>query len=104
MGDFPAGPVHTVGELIARLRGIDPATPLLVSGYEGGFTAAVVDAVDVVELDGLPSFYGQFQTEDEAAHLTGPHGPWRLVQGGTPPTIVGEPVTAVVLSRVNQDG
>ena len=102
MGDFPAGPVRTVGELVDKLRDIDPAKPLLVSGYEGGYTTAAVDAVDVVELSGLPDFYGQFQTTTEADHLIGEHGPWRLVQGGVPPTIVGEPVTAMVLIRVNR--
>jgi hypothetical protein len=103
MGDFPAGPVHTVGELMARLSGVDPAAPLLVSGYEGGYTTAVLDAVELVELSGLPGFYGQFQTPTEAEHLAGPHGPWRLIQDGVPPVPVGPVRTAVILSRVSRD-
>ena len=33
---------------------------------------------------------------------TGPSGEWHLMRGGTPPDRVGEPVTAVVLRRIER--
>ena len=41
-------------------------------------------------------------TPEEAAQHTGPRGPWRLVRDGAPPVLVGEPVTAVVLRRIER--
>ena len=95
-------PVRTVGELMQLLSQLDPQMPLLVDGYEGGFTEPVLSRVEVQELAGLGWFYGRFMPPDEAAQRTGPRGPLRLVRDGAPPVLVGEPFAAVVLRRIER--
>lgn len=94
----PAGPCATVGELIAALSRLPADTPVLVDGYEGGFTTATVSVIEVQQLRGLPDYYGEFMSIAEAADQVD-RGDWSLMKGGTPPEPVGGPVTAVVLRR-----
>lgn len=98
--EFRPGPVRTVGELMQRLAALPPDLPLLVDGYESGFTDATVDLVEVQELAGLSWFYGRFMPPAEAARRAGPSGEWHLMRGGTPPDRVDEPFTAAVLRRI----
>ncbi len=94
------GPVRTVGELIQALQQLDPQMPLLVDGYESGFTDAELDLVEVQGLHGLGWYHGRYQDPAEAARQAGPGGEWRLMKGGVPPRLVGEPFTAAVLRRI----
>ncbi|WP_238220801.1 hypothetical protein [Tsukamurella pulmonis] len=93
----------TVDDLRALLAELLGDVPVLVSGYEGGF-AAVADAtvVEMQELDrGADQAYlGRFVTPADAAEeLDGRGADWLYMVGGEPPRMVGEPITAVVLSR-----
>ena len=93
--------IHTVGELIARLQQLPHDMPLLVDGYESGFTRATLELHEVQELRGLGWYRGEFVTPREASRQV-EGGDWTLMQDGTPPTPVGEPFTAAVLRRVEQ--
>jgi hypothetical protein len=98
---FTPGPVSSVGELIARLQQLDPQIPVLVDGYEGGYSDARVDVAVVQKLSGMPDFYGRFMTPEEAAFHTGPSA-WESVKDFPTPILVGDPVTALVLRRIGQ--
>lgn len=93
----------TVDELRALLAGLPGETPILVSGYEGGF--APVAHGGVVEMQELArgeeqAYLGRYVTPEQAAQeLDGRGSSWLHLVGGTPPRLVGDPVTAVVLSR-----
>ncbi|OBA92987.1 hypothetical protein A5666_00140 [Mycolicibacterium fortuitum] len=93
----------TVDELRALLAGLPGQMPVLVSGYEAGFApVAHGGVVEVQELDhgGELDYCGRFVTPAEAAEeLDGRGSDWLYMVGGEPPKPVGEPVTAVVLSR-----
>ncbi len=93
----------TVDELRALLVGLPGETPVLLSGYEGGFAAVAQGAVvEMQELDrGTGGEYmGRFVTPADAAEeIDGRGAVWTHIVGGTPPRMVGEPITAVVLSR-----
>ncbi|MEC4612864.1 hypothetical protein ACFWXB_13960 [Tsukamurella tyrosinosolvens] len=93
----------TVEELRVLFAGLPGDVPVLVSGYESGF-ARVADAgvVEVQELDRGDDvdYLGRFVTlEQAAAEIDGRGGDWQYMVGGEPPKLVGEPITAVVLSR-----
>lgn len=93
----------TVDELRALLADLPGDLPVLVSGYESGF-AQVADAnvAEVQELDrGADQAYlGRFVTPADAAEeIDGRGADWTHIVGGQPPRMVGEPITAVVLSR-----
>jgi hypothetical protein len=55
-------PIHTVGELIQQLQQLPPDTPLLVDGYEGGFTRSTLELTEVQELTGMGWYGGEFVT------------------------------------------
>ncbi|MGX9296758.1 DUF4926 domain-containing protein [Tsukamurella paurometabola] len=99
--DLRRRPPRTAAELIRALQELDPQTLVLVQGYEGGPSpiASISDAFPVQELAGRPYYYGRFEHPDEAARLAAedPRG-WISMEGG-PPTLVGEPVQAVLLAR-----
>ena len=100
--DFQTGPVTTVGELIARLRHLPVDTPILVTGYESGWALASMSLAEVQELSGLGWFHGWYQAPAEAARQV-ESGEWTLMRDGVPPVLVGGPVTAVLLSRIERD-
>lgn len=93
----------TVDELRALLAGLPGDMPVLVSGYESGFAAvAHAGVAEVQELDrGADQAYlGRYVTPaDAAGEVDGRGSSWLYMVGGEAPTLVGEPVTAVVLSR-----
>lgn len=91
------GPCRTVGDLIARLSQYPADTPVLVDGYEGGFTTVTVSNAEVQELRGLPAFYGEFMSPDDGDFQV--ERAWRIAKDSVPPVRVGVPVTAVVLRR-----
>ncbi len=91
-------PIRTIGELIARLQQLPLDTPLLIDGYESGYTRSALELVEVQELSGLGWYHGEYQTPREAARQV-EQGEWTLMRDGTPPAPVGEPVTAAVLRR-----
>ncbi|AUN38666.1 hypothetical protein [Tsukamurella tyrosinosolvens] len=93
----------TVDDLRALLAELPGDVPVLASGYEGGF-APVADAnvVEMQELDrGADQAYlGRFVTPADAAEeLDGRGADWTHMVGGEPPKFVGNPITALVLSR-----
>lgn len=93
----------TVDELRTLLAGLPGDAPVLVSGYEGGFAAvAHAGVAEVQELDrgDDADYLGRYVTPAEAAEeLDGRGSSWLYMAGGTPPRMVGGPVTALVLSR-----
>lgn len=93
----------TVEELRALLAGLAGDAPVLVSGYESGFAAVAHGAVvEMQELDrGTGGEYmGRFVTPADAAEeIDGRGADWTHIVGGRPPRMVGEPITAVILSR-----
>lgn len=93
----------TVDELRALLAGLPGDVPVLVSGHEGGFaTVAHAGITEVQELDcGADQAYpGRFVTPADAAEEVDSRGAdWTHMVGGEPPKLVGNPITAVVLSR-----
>lgn len=92
----------TVGELIAKLAALPPGTPVLVTGYEGGFAPCTFSVLDVQELDRPDGsdYLGRYVTPDVAAEeLDGRGGVWRYMVGGAPPQLVGEPFQAAILMR-----
>ncbi len=93
----------TVDELRALLADLPGDVPVLVSGYESGF-APVADAnvVEMQELDRGTSgeYMGRYVTPaDDAEEIDGRGSSWLYMVGGEAPRTVGEPITAVVLSR-----
>ncbi|MCA0155547.1 hypothetical protein LB823_04990 [Tsukamurella sp. M9C] len=95
--------MNTVDELRALLAGLPGDVPVLVSGYGGGFaTVAYGGVVGMQELDrgAGGENMGRFATPADAAEdIDGRGADWTHMVGGTPPRLVGEPITAVVLSR-----
>ena len=92
----------TAGELIAQLAALPPDTPVLVTGYEGGFAPCTLGVLDVQEVDRTDGsdYLGQYVTPDVAAEeLDGRGGVWRYMVGGEPPVLVGEPFQAAILMR-----
>ena len=92
----------TVDDLRVLLAELPGDVPVLVSGYEGGFAQEAHGAVvEKQELDrGTGGEYmGRFVTPADATEeIDGRGADWTHVVGGTPPRLVGDPVTAVVLS------
>ena len=90
-----------VRELMAILATADPEAPVLVSGYEGGYTTvAAADVCQMQELDrGDVAWMGEYVPPAEAAEQVVPPGPtsWRSMI--PTPVLVGEPVQALVISR-----
>ncbi|MGV0682842.1 hypothetical protein ABQE69_10700 [Mycolicibacillus trivialis] len=90
----------TVDELRALLAGLPGETPVLVSGYESGFDPCTLGVIEVQELarGDDQEYLGRFEIVDEARRQAAqdPRG-WVSMVGV--PRLVGEPVTAVVLSR-----
>ncbi|WP_062894930.1 hypothetical protein [Mycobacterium avium] len=90
----------TVDELRALLAGLPGETPVLVSGYEGGFDPCTLGVIEVQELarGDDQEYLGRFETTAEARRQAAenPHG-WISMVGV--PVLVGKPVTAVVLCR-----
>lgn len=91
----------TVDELRALLAGLPGETPVLVSGYEGGFASVahggVVEVQELARGDDQ-EYLGRFEIVDEARRQAAqdPRG-WVSMVGV--PRLVGEPIIAVVLSR-----
>ncbi|QRY86092.1 hypothetical protein JVY00_08585 [Tsukamurella tyrosinosolvens] len=92
-----------VDELRAMRADLPGDVPILVSGNEGGFArVAHGGVVEVQELDRGEdqAYFGRFGTPEQAAEeLGGPGSEWTYMVGGTRPYLVGEPITALVLSR-----
>ncbi len=88
---------------MAILADADPGAPVLVTGYEGGYTTvAGADLCPMQQLDrGDADWYGPFETPAEAAAQTTPRDPATPFAAacGPPPTLIGEPVVALVISR-----
>ncbi|QIP38040.1 hypothetical protein G9444_0796 [Rhodococcus erythropolis] len=93
----------TVDELRALLAGLPGQMPVLVSGYEGGFAAvAHAGVAEVQELDrgGDVDYLGRFVTPEQATEeIDGRGADWLYMAGGEPTKLVGNPITALVLSR-----
>lgn len=94
----------TVDELRALLANLPGDVPILVSGYESGFAPVTHGGVvEMQELDRGTSgeYMGRFVTPEQASEEIrgGPGSNWLYMVGGQPPVPIGEPVTAVVLSR-----
>jgi hypothetical protein len=93
----------TAGELASILARLPPSTPVLTSGYEGGFSAVGVTVLEVQELDrhGEQEYLGQYDIVDEARRQAAlsPDDPEIAVGSIPPPTLVGEPFHAAVLYR-----
>lgn len=94
-------PIRTVGELLRLLQQLPPSTPLLVDGYEDGFTRATLELHEVQELSGLGWYHGEYQTPQEARRQI-ERGDWTMMKDGVAPVPVGEPFPAVVLRRVER--
>jgi hypothetical protein len=95
-------PVTTVCELIARLATLPPQTPVLVDGYEDGFSGInSIEVREVLEMAGRLDCYGRFDTTAEArATAAADPSKWQITDPPVlPPTLVGEPVHAVILRR-----
>lgn len=90
----------TARELIAQLSKVDPDAPVLVSGYESGFAPCTLSVVEVQELarGEDQEYLGSFEFTEEARRKAAedPRG-WASMVGV--PRLVGQPFTAVVLSR-----
>ena len=99
--DLHRRPPRTARELIAHLQRLPAETLVLVQGYEDGFSPIASISYDspVQELAGRPYYCGPYEHPDEAARLAAedPNG-WISMEGG-PPTLVGEPMSAIVLFR-----
>lgn len=93
----------TVDDLRAPLAELLGDVPILVSGYEGGFApVAHGGVVETQELDRGTSgeYMGRFVTPADAAEEIDRRGAdWLYMAGGTPPRLVGAPITALVPSR-----
>ncbi|KMV14840.1 hypothetical protein ACT17_28315 [Mycolicibacterium conceptionense] len=93
-------------ELIAELGRIDPDTPILISGYEGGFTTPHLTSFEVQRLDrdGDQDYLGEYERVDEARRQAGldPSDPELDLASLSPPRLVGSPVMAAVLTRVTR--
>jgi hypothetical protein len=96
-------PPRTVGELRALIEHLPDATPVLTSGYEDYWgSLASVCITQAQELDGLPDYVGRFVTPAEAEHeVAGKGGSgWQFTRDPQQrPTLVGEPVYALILGR-----
>ncbi|MCB9441175.1 MAG: hypothetical protein H6523_13115 [Mycolicibacterium sp.] len=90
-----------VRELMAILATADPDAPVLVSGYEGGFThISSASVCEMQELDrGVERWLGEFDTPEKAAELIAPPKPGSWPRMTPPPTLVGDPILALVISR-----
>lgn len=100
----PSGPCTTAADLIARLVQLPPDTPILVDGYEGGFSP--IHATPVVEVQKLrrdedETFWGDYEHTAEAERQAAmPATHWSLaIVGAQPPVLDGPPIVAMVLSR-----
>ncbi len=102
--DLPIGPCVTTGELIERLLLLPPDTPVLVDGYERGFSriaATPLWEVQALDRHGEQDYLGAFERRDEAIRQAArPATALELKLGRiTPPVLLGKPVLAVVLRR-----
>lgn len=103
--EVQAGPVTTAGELRALLDGVPTDVLILTDGHEGGFTTISSAAlVEVQRLDrhGEQDYLGSYELPAEAQRQAAepPGGSaWNPIQDFEPPTLVGEPVTALILTR-----
>lgn len=97
---FPPPP--TVGELRQFLAGLPDTARVLTDGYEGGFSEILAATrMEVQELDrhGAEDHLGNYEATDEALRQAAA-GDGGVAAGAVPPpTLVGKPVTAVVLTR-----
>lgn len=96
----------TVDELRALLADLPGEMPVLVSGYESGF-ADIADAgtAELQELERATGseYLGRFVTPEQAAEEIDSRGAeWRMMVGGEPPRLVGDPVTALVIQRAGR--
>ncbi|SIJ95008.1 hypothetical protein [Mycobacteroides abscessus] len=103
--EVPAGPVTTAGELRALLEGVPDDVLILTQGYEGGFTtisSATLHEVQQLDRHGEKDYLGRYELIDEAQRQAAepPGGsPWNPIYDFEPPTLLGEPVTALILTR-----
>ncbi|SKM39824.1 Uncharacterised protein [Mycobacteroides abscessus subsp. abscessus] len=106
--EIASGAVSTVGELMSRLAHIPSGTPLLVDGYEGGFTtvsAVVITRVQQLDRDPDQAMYqGEYETTAEAQRQASlsPDDPELAVGSLRPPLLFGDPMYAVVLRRAGR--
>ncbi|WP_202911049.1 hypothetical protein [Mycobacteroides abscessus] len=103
--EVPAGPVTTAGELRALLERVPDDVLILTQGYEGGFTtisSATLHEVQQLDRHGEQDYLSDYETVEEAQRQAAepPGGsPWNPIEDFLPPTLVGEPVTALILTR-----
>lgn len=103
--EVPTDPVTTAWQLRALLEGVPDDTPILTDGYEGGYTTiADVSLVEVHALDrdrDQAEYLGPYETVEEAQRQAAlsPDDPEIAIGGIAPPRLVGEPVTALILTR-----
>lgn len=91
------GGLRTVGDLMAHLQKLPDDVPLLLDGYEGGFTIVdTVDVRDVVAVDRGGDIWWLGEYDDPGAVEQESAGGWPHYPA---PRVLGAPVTAVVLRR-----
>ncbi|MGW4100636.1 VOC family protein [Mycobacterium sp. NPDC004974] len=97
---FPPPP--TVGELRQFLAGFPDTALVLTDGYEGGFSEVLTATrMEVQQLDrhGGDDYLGDYEEVSEALRQA-ERGERGVAAGAVPPpTLIGKPVTAVVLTR-----
>ncbi|MCB9441147.1 MAG: hypothetical protein H6523_12975 [Mycolicibacterium sp.] len=89
-----------VRELMTILADADPENLVLVSGYEGGYTTVAAASVrPMQQLDRGDDWNGAWETPEVAAEQISPPKPGSWREMLAPPTLVGGPVVALVISR-----
>lgn len=101
--EFP--PPRTVAELRRLLDQLPGDALILVDGYEAAYSAiATAMLTEVQELSGRPSYLGRFEHPSDAARaVAGEDAAGWISEPGPLPTLVGEPVMALVLRREVRD-
>ena len=92
-----------VRELRELLAGLPGEMPVITSGYEGGYTDAHAVVIEAQELSRDPDqdYLGQYEQPAEARRQAAlsPDARELAVARLRPPTLVGEPVHALLIYR-----
>lgn len=97
---FPPPP--TAGELRQFLAGFPETARVLTDGYEGGFSEILgATRMEVQQLDrhGGDDYLGDYEEVSEALRQAERSQRGTAAGAVPPPTLIGKPVTAVVLTR-----
>lgn len=90
----------TAGELVECLAALPPDMPVLVDGYEGGYSRiGAVRVREVHEMGNRGDWLGSFARADQARREVEDPLPMHPV-----PYLVGEPLHAVILHRERHSG